>query len=418
MKKKTALTIAIVLGLGAFGVWTFSSATAPKRKLQAKADVPQGGGLEQPSVEIDRPVAPAEPVVTRPTPVSTPMAISRPSAPAAVRPAILKVPPVRVYTAASYAVEAPKNEVKESDPEPYAPFGRLVRCQLFNTVDSGDIESPLIGKVTDDLAWNGDVIIPKCSEVHAMAQVGQTRDRIVSEGPITFVFPDGRQLIVKGIALDRGYDPAFKTFAVTEGSAGIVGSVIKTDNAAEVKLFAASFISGIAQGLQVTQGTIFGPVNSSSGAGVGNLPGYLLNPASMGVQAVLNRYAQRIEQAIERDGYFIVVPSGKQFLVYVEQDIDLAKAITHGDSRRSEAKADFLRDRKIDEAVTQSRADRDAERAQESQQNGLQGLPTTGQLDQLNQQLQRSSGQLEARGNALRAQADQLNAQVQAEAAK
>jgi hypothetical protein len=41
----------------------------------------------------------------------------------------------------------------------YAPAFRLVKCQLVNTVDSSILTTPIIGLVTDDLWWNGKVII-------------------------------------------------------------------------------------------------------------------------------------------------------------------------------------------------------------------------------------------------------------------
>ena len=41
----------------------------------------------------------------------------------------------------------------------YAPAFRLVKCQLVNTVDSANLLTPIIGLVTDDLWWNGKVII-------------------------------------------------------------------------------------------------------------------------------------------------------------------------------------------------------------------------------------------------------------------
>ncbi|MCB1123560.1 MAG: hypothetical protein KJT03_18550, partial [Verrucomicrobiae bacterium] len=42
--------------------------------------------------------------------------------------------------------------------------------------------------------------------------------------------------------------------------------------------------------------------------------------------AVLEEYARQIRAAIERDGYYIRVPTGKQFYVYVTQTIDSREA--------------------------------------------------------------------------------------------
>ena len=45
---------------------------------------------------------------------------------------------------------------------------------------------------------------------------------------------------------------------------------------------------------------------------------------------MLNAYAQQILQTIERDGFYVRVPAGKQFYLYVTQTIDLSKAVIGG----------------------------------------------------------------------------------------
>ncbi len=42
----------------------------------------------------------------------------------------------------------------------------------------------------------------------------------------------------------------------------------------------------------------------------------------MGAQSVLDRYAQQILQTIERDGFYVRVPAGKQFYLYITQTVD------------------------------------------------------------------------------------------------
>jgi hypothetical protein len=48
----------------------------------------------------------------------------------------------------------------------------------------------------------------------------------------------------------------------------------------------------------------------------------LQNAPLQGAQAVLDRYAQQILQAIERDGFYVRVPAGKQFYLYITQTVD------------------------------------------------------------------------------------------------
>ena len=50
------------------------------------------------------------------------------------------------------------------------------------------------------------------------------------------------------------------------------------------------------------------------------------NAALQGTSAVLNQYAQQILDSIKRDGFYVRVPAGKQFYLYVTQTIDLDKA--------------------------------------------------------------------------------------------
>jgi hypothetical protein len=50
------------------------------------------------------------------------------------------------------------------------------------------------------------------------------------------------------------------------------------------------------------------------------------NAALQGTSAVLNQYAQQIADSIKRDGFYVRVPAGKQFYLYVTQTIDLERA--------------------------------------------------------------------------------------------
>ena len=50
------------------------------------------------------------------------------------------------------------------------------------------------------------------------------------------------------------------------------------------------------------------------------------NAGLKGVQGVLDRYAQQIQQSIERDGFYVRVPAGKQFYLYITQTVDRADA--------------------------------------------------------------------------------------------
>jgi hypothetical protein len=200
-----------------------------------------------------------------------------------------------------------------------APFGRLVPCELVVTVDSSSIETPIIGLVTRDVWHQGKRIIPAGTEVHGRARVDRTRERIAAQGQWTFVWQTGEELNLSGLALDREQDSEGGAWGITDGSAGLRGQLLKSDDLAEVKLFAATFLSGAASGLTDRESTAFGQ----------QLVGTVKNAQIAGMQQVLNGYAKQIYESIQREGFFVRVPAGKQFYVYVTQTIDRAKA-SHG----------------------------------------------------------------------------------------
>jgi hypothetical protein len=210
----------------------------------------------------------------------------------------------------------------------YAPFGRLVRCELIITVDSSTIDTPIVGLVTDDVWHNGRVIIPAGTEVHGTAKVDRVRERIASSGNWTLVWQTGEELTMTGLALDREREQSSDGWGITDGSAGLRGELLKSDDLAEIKLFAATFLSGAASGLTQTQQTIFGTQTVPS----------LQNAPITGAQQVLNTYAKQILETIQRDGFYVRVAAGKQFYLYVTQTIDKSKAVIGG-TRLAAAKA-------------------------------------------------------------------------------
>jgi len=107
----------------------------------------------------------------------------------------------------SIVAETPSNERKPKElSEDFAPFGRLIQCELIVTVDSSSINTPVIGLVTENVYHHGHLIIPVGTEVHGSAQVDRVRERIASDGRWTLVWQTGEELRVSGLALDREKD--------------------------------------------------------------------------------------------------------------------------------------------------------------------------------------------------------------------
>jgi hypothetical protein len=204
----------------------------------------------------------------------------------------------------------------------FAPYGRLIPCETVITVDSSSIQTPIVGLVTENVYHAGRLVIPAGTEIHGTAKTDRQRERIASGTSWTLVWQNGEEMRLKAIALDREFanNTNQSGWGITDGSAGLRGELLKSDNLAEIKLFAATFLSGAAGALTEKQETLFGPINSPS----------LNNAPLAGAQDVLKVYAQQISDSIQRDGFYVRVPSGKQFYLYVLQTVDRADASLGG----------------------------------------------------------------------------------------
>lgn len=226
--------------------------------------------------------------------------------------------PISLFADATADVVEPK-----SVSSIYAPFGRLISCETVVTVDSASIQTPIVGLVTENVYHAGKLVIPAGTEVHGTAATDRQRERISSGNSWTLVWQTGEELHLKALALDREFSDDREGWGITDGSAGLRGRIIKSDNMADIKLFAATFLSGAAGALTEKQQTVFGPINSPS----------LANAPFEGAQKVLSVYAERIYDAIKKDGFYVRVPSGKQFYLYVLQTIDRADAAIGGSAK-------------------------------------------------------------------------------------
>jgi hypothetical protein len=207
----------------------------------------------------------------------------------------------------------------DTNPPPlsiYAPVGRLIQCQLVNTVDSGASETPIIALVTEDLWHDGNLIIPAGSEALGRAQSDTLRERIISSGAWVIVKKNGEELPLNGIALDREHNEKTGTWGITDGSPGLAGALIQSKAAEEFKVLGATLLSGVASAMQQSQATVLGTQISATGR----------NQVLTGASQVLNTYAQQNLDAIKKDSVYVRVPAGKQFYLYVTQTIDLSKA--------------------------------------------------------------------------------------------
>jgi hypothetical protein len=224
----------------------------------------------------------------------------------------------------------------------FAPFGRMVKCELVDTLDSVTARSePIVGLVTQDLDWNGNVIIPAGTEVFSYAKPEAVIDaagvgRLIDGGEWTLVMPgrggeNGRELILKGRAMDRrevrvtGRGMA-RSWGIDDGADGLVGYTLSTLDNKEVKLFAAAAIGGMAQGITAVAERQQPAAGVAGAFGATQVAPTLGNAAvgalGAGSADMMNELVSRIREEISKRGVYVRIPAGKEFYLFVEQSID------------------------------------------------------------------------------------------------
>lgn len=282
-----------------------------------------------------RRAAPPLPAATHTAPAALPRTFSREGAPfPKVTPSAVATPAGTAIATASLAPAKPRvlpltlfstvPTPATATAAPIAAYGRLIPCETVVALESNRLETPVIGLVTEDVWHDGRLVVPAGAEVHGRAALDRTRERLAAQGAWRIVWrtPDrdnGTELAVDGLALDREFDGASGAWGMHDGSAGLRGQIVKTDDDRELKLFAATFLASATAALQDTRATagLLGEVT---------LPATTVRNATLaGTSAVLREYAQAMREAITRDGFYLRVPAGKPFYLYVTQTLDRSR---------------------------------------------------------------------------------------------
>ncbi len=205
----------------------------------------------------------------------------------------------------------------------YLPYGRLLRCELVNTVDSTNIDTPIIGLITEDIWHDGRLVIHAGTEVHGIAQKTAARERIGSLRKWMLVFQDGRELPLSGTVLDCAPDGSRSDkWGETDGSAGLRGYMVASDKYAEAKAILAAMISAGAGAFPETTNLI----SPLTGGATQIQNGGYTDAIAAGIQAGGKLYSDRLLESLQKDPYFVRVPAGTLFYLYVTETVDLAKA--------------------------------------------------------------------------------------------
>ena len=375
MKRKGLIVVLIlVVLLGSFVAYKTAKQVRPMQSARPVGVAPRLG-LQDPPVQSSNNVPIVQSVRSHPAPQFIQAEMQPDVTPPPPAPAEKKLAPMRIYTATSTPSPTPEQE----ETTPSASYGRKIKCVLLDPVDSSNISTPVIGLVTEDLKdyTKSQVLIPRDAEVHGTAQIDRERTRIAAEGTWVIVFNDGsgREMVVKGQAQDRedtpgplvltsggkAIDPDVRHWGQSDGGAGLHGTIIQTATTLDqIKAFVSAWLAAAAGSVQGYSTNIFGGVTANpNAAGAGGVPGAVINPPAQATETVMNHWAQTIMDSIQKDGFYIRVPAGKAFYLYVKDDILLSKATVGGSRLKAQARAEYLEDRKDEEEMTQPRSYRD-----------------------------------------------------------
>ena len=221
---------------------------------------------------------------------------------------------------------------KEFVSERFAPYGRLIACKMVNTVESGDTDTPLIAVVIEDLWWinaKGEkkLIIPAGTEVYGPVNGAKPmRNRLTTGNNFILVWQAtsnmvGFELQLKGVALEKSTHPENRMLAaITDMSAGIPGQVMSNENLSKFLVYTLAFGQGLAQGYQTNE------VYTDSGVTITTQDGTTKNAMARGAETLAQVMLQDVSQMIAKESYYIRVPSGTEFYIFVQQVINLDDA--------------------------------------------------------------------------------------------
>lgn len=226
----------------------------------------------------------------------------------------------------------------------FAPYGRLIKCQLINSVESSNLNSPIIAIVAEDLYHDGKRILQAGVELHGFAQKSNMRNRIGADTKWNFVWrtqddDNGKELSVNGIALDYARDPHTNRWLRTDGSAGLRGLVIEEDDYKMIKLYGMKFIQGVGEGYseylteklqsESSGDIINSEVTESESDEEDELKAVFGNAAS----GVAELYVDKILEEIAENGSYVRVVGGTYFYLYLTETLDVSKAKLGGTSK-------------------------------------------------------------------------------------
>lgn len=212
----------------------------------------------------------------------------------------------------------------------YAPFGRLLDCKLVNTLESNIDGTPLIALVIEDLWWTNaqgkrKLVIPAGTEVHG--KMGScVRNRMMSDGNFILVWQItsgqvGMELQLRGRVLEKSNQAGDKSKAtITDMAAGIPGRVMGNANLNEMLQYTMAFARGLAEGFETSK------TFDNGSTIVTENDGSTKNALAKAFESLSNVALENITDKISKESYYVRIPAGTEFYLYIEQVTDVEKA--------------------------------------------------------------------------------------------
>lgn len=179
------------------------------------------------------------------------------------------------------------------------PMGSTIAAKLLNTILSSDANSPVMAEISEEIYWKNSVMIPAGTKAIGQGTLDDGTERLQVRFH-TLVYPEGQQHSISALAL------------LGDGSSGIAGDFHSRSFPRQAGRFGGTFIGGLAQGLK--------DKDSRGQAGIVFEPGSLKNGILNGIAASSLDQANSLAQGSERLKPFLEVPSGTNFLLYLEKE--------------------------------------------------------------------------------------------------
>ena len=185
-----------------------------------------------------------------------------------------------------------------NDPSSQLPMGTNIPLRLINAVRTSDTGAPVIAVVTDDIIASGSTVIPATTRVIGQAAYSEGDSRLQVRFH-TFVYPEGDQHAVQGIAM------------TTDGSSGLDGDLHSGTATRQFGRFLGTFIGGLASGMQDR--------TASGQMGLPYAVGSVKNGILSGVANSVEDQGKSVSDSLTQTKAFMTLPAGQGFLLFLEQ---------------------------------------------------------------------------------------------------